>query len=72
MSVTEFSLSCFLTRKDTEKNCTICLNAKEKKKEEGKVHTCVYSGNRMRQETSLLHVKAKTGDRRVFGGKGTV
>lgn len=38
----------------------------------GKVHICVYSRNRMRQETSLLHVKAKIGDRRVSEGKGTV
>lgn len=29
MSVTKFSLSCFLMGKDRERNCTICLNAKE-------------------------------------------
>lgn len=32
------------------------------------MHTCVYSGNRMRQEMSLLHIKANIGDRRVSGG----
>lgn len=68
MNVTKFSLSCFLTGKDSERNCAMCLMPRKA----GRVHTCVYSGNRMRQETSLLPVKAKTGDRRVSGGKETV
>lgn len=39
VNVTKFSLSCFLTGKDRERNCAMCLNAKESK--EG-AYMCVF------------------------------